>query len=109
MYYDYNDILSRNAMINFILTNRGLGKTYGIKKKFINNFLKKGEQFVYVRRYKTEFKKILTFFDDIADQFPNHSFKCTKNFAYIDDKVCGYFIPLSTAKMRSQQHIQKLQ
>lgn len=97
MYYDYNNILSRHSMLNFILTTRGEGKTYGFKIKGINNFLKKGEQFVYVRRYKTEFKKITTFFDDIKEKYPNHKFKCTKNFAYIDDKICGYFIPLSTA------------
>ena len=97
MYYDYNNILSRNSMLNFILTNRGGGKTYGFKKKAITNFLKKGEQFIYVRRYNTEFKKIMTFFDDIKEQYPEHKFKCTKNFAYIDDKICGYFIPLSTA------------
>jgi hypothetical protein len=97
MWYDYNNILSRNAMLNFILTNRGGGKTYGFKKKAINNFLKKNEQFMYVRRYKTEFKKIQTFFDDIKIEFPDHEFKCNKNFAFIDDKVCGYFVPLSTA------------
>jgi hypothetical protein len=97
MWYDYNNILSRNAMLNFILTNRGGGKTYGFKKKAINNFLKKGEQFIYVRRYKTEFKKITTFFDDIKEEFPDHTFKCTKNYAYIDDKIAGYFVALSTA------------
>ncbi len=97
MYYDYNNILSRGAMINFILTNRGLGKTFGIKRKFINNWLKKGEQFIYVRRYKTEFKKIMTFFDDIKNEYPDHEFKCTKNYAYIDNKIAGYFVPLSTA------------
>jgi len=97
MWYNFNNILSRNAMINFILTNRGGGKTYGFKKKVINNFLKKGEQFVYVRRYKTEFKKIISFFDDIKGEFPDHTFKCSKNYAYIDDKICGYFVALSTA------------
>ena len=97
MFYDYNDILSRNAMLNFILTNRNGGKTYGFKKKAINNFLKKGEQFIYVRRYKTEFKKILQFFDDIKNAYPEHTFKCSKNYAYIDDKIAGFFIPLSTA------------
>lgn len=97
MWYDYNNILSRNAMLNFILTNRGGGKTYGFKKKAINNFLKNGKQFIYVRRYKTEFKKIITFFDDIKEEFPEHTFKCSKNYAYIDDKIAGFFIPLSTA------------
>ena len=97
MWYDYNDILSRNAMLNFILTNRGLGKTYGIKRKFVNNFLKRGEQFIYVRRYKTEFDEITTFFDDIKHEFPEHKFKATKKQAFIDDKLAGFFIPLSTA------------
>jgi hypothetical protein len=84
-------------MINFILTNRGGGKTYRFKRKAINNFLKNGKQFIYVRRYKTEFKKIITFFDDIKEEFPEHTFKCSKNYAYIDDKIAGFFIPLSTA------------
>lgn len=97
IYYNYNNILSRNAMLNFILTNRGGGKTYGFKEKAINNFLKKGKQFIYVRRYKSEFNKIITFFDKIKEKYPNHTFKCTKHFAYIDDKIAGYFIPLSTA------------
>ena len=39
-WYDYNNILSRNSMLNFILTNRGGGKTFGFKKKAINNWLK---------------------------------------------------------------------
>lgn len=97
MYYDYNNILSRNAMLNFILTNRGGGKTYGFKKKAINNFLKKEHQFVYVRRYKTEMEDMPSFFDDIKHEFPEHTFKATKKHAYIDDKLAGFFIPLSTA------------
>ena len=97
MWYNYNNILSRNSMLNFILTNRGGGKTYGFKKKVINNFLKNGSQFIYLRRYKTEFKKITTFFSDIQDKYPDHTFKTTKQFAYIDDQIFGYFIPLSTA------------
>lgn len=97
IWYDYNNIRSRNAMLNFILTNRGGGKTFGFKDLAIKNFLNKGKQFIYVRRYKTEFKKILTFFEDIKDKYPEHTFKCTKNYAYIDDKIAGYFVPLSTA------------
>jgi hypothetical protein len=97
MWYDYNNVLSRNAMINFILTNRGGGKTYGFKRKAINSFLKKGDQFIYVRRYKSEFDEITTFFDDIKNEFPDHEFKATKKQAFIDGKLAGFFIPLSTA------------
>lgn len=99
IYYDYNNILSRHCMLNFILTNRGGGKTYNFKKKAINNFLKKGKQFVYIRRCKTHLEDVPeTFFDsEICSLFEGHEFKATKKKAYIDGKVAGFFIPLSIA------------
>ncbi len=97
-WYNYDKINSYNAMLNIILTNRGFGKSYGAKKIAIRNFLKKGEQFVYVRRYKTEItKQFKQFFDDIALDYPEHSFKIQGNRAYIDDKIAGYSMPLSTS------------
>ena len=93
-WYNYDKINSYNAMLNIIMTNRGFGKSYGSKKMAIKNFLKKGEQFVYVRRYKTEItKQFKQFFDDIKQEFPEHDFKINGNRAYIDDKICGYAIP----------------
>ena len=56
MYYNYNKIRSYNALFNFIIANRGGGKSYGAKEMVIKNFLKRCEQFVYVRRYKAEIK-----------------------------------------------------
>ena len=41
-------------MFNFIIGERGVGKTYGAIKFCINDYLKNGNQFVYVRRFKTE-------------------------------------------------------
>ena len=97
-WYNYDKINSYNAMLNIIMTNRGYGKSYGSKKMAIKNFIKKGEQFVYVRRFKTEItKQFKQFFDDIKTEFPEHSFKINGNTAYIDDKICGYAIPLSTS------------
>ena len=58
MFWDINKSVSRNCLFNFIVGNRGAGKTYGAKKYVINRFLKTGEQFVYIRRYKEELKKI---------------------------------------------------
>ena len=54
MFYSYDRIRSYNAIWNFIISNRGGGKTYGFKMMGIKNFLKNGKQFIYVRRYKTE-------------------------------------------------------
>ena len=65
MFYSYNRIRSYNAIWNFIISNRGGGKTFGSKEMCIKNFIKKGEQWIYVRRYKTELKKRALFFDDI--------------------------------------------
>ena len=41
MYYNYNKIRSYNALFNFIISNRGGGKSYGAKEMVIKNFLKR--------------------------------------------------------------------
>ena len=43
----------------------------------VNRFLKYGEEFAYIRRYKPELKKsVPAFFDALIsnNEFPNHSF-----------------------------------
>lgn len=96
-WYNYDRINSYNGFFHFILTNRGFGKSYGAKKRAIDRFLKYGEQFVYVRRYKTELKKINKYFDDIKEKYPGREFEVKGRTFYIDGKVCGYAIPLSTS------------
>lgn len=99
IYWKIADSMSYNALFNFIVGNRGCGKTFGCKKKVIENFINKKEKFVYVRRFKTEFKKIKTFFNDIKDHFEGHKFEVKGNNFYIDDELAGYGIVLSTAKV----------
>lgn len=99
MFYSYNKIRSYNALFNFILSNRGGGKTFGGKEMVIKNFLKRGEMFVYVRRYKSEIKEVKdTFFDDIRCKFPNNKLESHGNKLLIDGKVAGYLIPLSVSQ-----------
>lgn len=109
-FYNYKNVLSRNAMYNFIVGARGLGKTWGAKKFVIGNAIKKGEQFVYVRRYDTEMKNKNSFFADILDEFPEHEFRVNGKYAQMcrradesDEKkkkwvTIGFFIPLSKAQ-----------
>lgn len=99
MYYDGYKTLTHNALFNFIIGNRGGGKTYWCKKWAINDFLKNGKEFVYVRRYKTELKKISTFFRDISEEFPDHEFAVNGQMFYIDKSLAGYAIALSNAKI----------
>lgn len=99
-YYNFDRIRSYNKMYNMIVGARGCGKTYGAKRIAIKNFLKKGEQFVYIRRYKSEIKegrKFEQFFDDIRHEFPDHDLTIKGTKAYCDGVVIGYAIPLSTA------------
>lgn len=101
MFYSGNNALTYNSLFNFIIGNRGAGKTFWSKEWAIKDFLKTGKQFIYVRRYKTEFEKGKKekFFDDIMDKFPEHEFKVKGFNAYIDDKECGQFMSLSTSKI----------
>lgn len=101
-YYTLQRVLSFNALINFIIGERGVGKSFSSKKHVINRFIKKGEEFVYLRRYKTELKSsVPKFFDDIIDKkvFPEANFKVKNNNFYINDKIAGYALPLSTANI----------
>ena len=97
MYYNIDSALSYNALFTMIMGGRGIGKTYSAKKRAIKNFLAKGEQFVYLRRYKTELKKsVPTFFADVAKEFPDHQFKATAKGLYIDEQLAGFCMTLST-------------
>ncbi|MBR5776172.1 MAG: phage DNA encapsidation protein, partial [Bacteroidaceae bacterium] len=55
---------SYNCLFNFIVGNRGAGKTYGALKRNIDKFLRSPKhdrhQFVYMRRLKEELKKLTT-------------------------------------------------
>lgn len=97
-YYNYDKICSYNAIWNFILTNRGFGKSYGLKRKCIKNFLKKDEQFIYLRRWKTELKDNDKWFDDIRKEFPNNKLEYKQGKFYIDGKVCGFPVALSVSQ-----------
>lgn len=99
MYWDISKPLSYNALFNFIVGSRGCGKTFGAKQWSIKDFLKNGNQFVYVRRYKQELKTIKTFFFDISQFFPEHEFTVKGNEFFIDGKLAGFGIALSTSKI----------
>ncbi len=100
-YYNPQPLFSYNALFNFVLDVRGRGKTYSLaKRKPIDDFIKNGEQFIYLRRYKEELKDISTFFADIEMRYPNHHLHVKGRTFYCDDKVMGYAVNLSTANMK---------
>jgi hypothetical protein len=109
-YYNFAKLFSYNATYNFCVGARGLGKTYGAKKKAIKDALKDGSEFIYLRRYKEEMVTAKeAFFADIAHEFPKYDLEVKGAFAFAapitsrDTKKrewtkIGYFIALSTAQ-----------
>lgn len=106
IYYNFDKLFSYNFLIAFVIGERGVGKSFNAKVAVMKKFLKTGEQFIYVRRYKTELDTALTtfwqdlqmngYFEDYALSVKRSKmlteFKC-------DGKVCGYAVPLSTANI----------
>ena len=107
IFLDFSKPLSYNALLSFIITDRGLGKSYGAKKFVAKRFINKGKQFVYLRRYKSELKESMIkngnplFFNQIINdpELKNHKFSNKSDTMYIDGKLCGYAIPLSIANI----------
>lgn len=98
IYYDLSQLLSYNKFLNISIGARGRGKSYAAKRWAINGWLKNKKQFVYIRRYKTEFNNIKNYFSDIQDRYPDHEFSVNKGSFLIDKEVAGYYIPLSTSQ-----------
>lgn len=96
IYYNNSQLLSYNALFSFVVGERGCGKTFSFKDWAIRDFIKNGNQFIYVRRYKSEFKDIGQFFDDIIYKYPDTTFSVKGGKFYINDKVAGFYISLST-------------
>lgn len=119
-YYNFDRALSYNAIINMIVSGRGMGKTYGAKVRAVSRALKKDEHFILLRRYKDEITSAKpTFFSDIESEFPEYLFRINGNNAeaslipekvenkkgeLIDAKpewfVIGYFVVLSAGQSK---------
>lgn len=106
IYWNIKDTLSYNALLNFIVGNRGGGKTFGCKKWCIDDFIKNGNKFIWVRRFNSEYEDFKSsFFTDIKEFYPNNvfEFKTNNNTAhkfYCDGELMGYGIPLSVSQKK---------
>ena len=116
IWYNKAPLMSYKAFFNILISARGLGKTYSFKSWCIDDFLKTGAQFVWLRRYATEIEKMKkTFFDDIREKYKNVDFNIKgDNKAgqfYINNKLAGFYFALSTssiAKSSSYPHVNKI-
>lgn len=115
-YYDTTRVLSQQRNINFIVGQRGYGKTYGYKKHVIRKAINGEGKFVYMRRKQSETQQIVDFTGDLDNDpvFEGYVFKKQGVDLYYanekdsDDKWLwehmGTIISLSTqANMKSRE------
>lgn len=74
-HYDDARLLSHNAVWNFCIGARGLGKSYAAKTRLCRNAVRDGNEGIYLRRTVEEQKRKETFFSDIEGQFPDITFR----------------------------------
>lgn len=106
IYYNFDKLFSYNFLMAFVIGERGVGKTFNAKVAVMKKYFKTGEQFIYLRRYKTELDTSLqTFWSDLQSNgyFEDYDLAVRKNKLLTEftcnGKVCGYAVPLSTANI----------
>jgi len=89
-YYSYRRVLSYNGIYNFCVGGRGIGKTYGAIKMAIRDYFKRGEQFIYLRRFEDEITAAKsTFGASLALEFPGKEFRVRGDYYEVVIKETG--------------------
>lgn len=117
-FYDWEKTLSYNADVTAVIGARGVGKTFGLRKQCINDFIKRGYRFMEIVRYKVELSDVADgYFDRLSelDEFSEYEFRTDSRYMYIarkdlqDDKkklqwsVIGYFVALSEMQKKKKK------
>lgn len=102
-WFDYQHVKDHNCLFNFIVGERGNGKTYGFKKMALAEYFKTGGKFLYIRRYDVELNKSgASFFRDIGKEYPDFEFefkagKAGSNFYYKNEAGVKHHIGYGAA------------
>ena len=105
MWLNLDKIISYGALLNFIIAERGVGKSYSCKKFIVNHYKSKHKQCAYIRRYNRELQEALMkkgvpiFFDQVKNEFPNDKLTNNTELLYYNGEICGFAIPLSTSNI----------
>ena len=120
-YFSGRFILSKNALLSLVLSDRSDGKTFDCKARILEHYEKNGDIGVYIRRWKTEIDQNVynKFFNETWEnnenyiRFSNWEFKGSKSKIEVRknkndrwDTIC-YLIPLSVAS-RWKSKIQEI-
>ena len=121
-FFEWGPVFSRNAPITMVVGARGLGKTYGLRKECIQEYLRKGLRFVEVSRFKSEQKAVSKgYFARVSQEFPGCEFEVRGSEGFVCrgtnekgkkrwEKIC-FFVSLTelqTAKKRTFDGVHRI-
>lgn len=120
-YYDWNKTLAYDADITMVVGSRGIGKTYGIRKQCVRDFIRHEDRFTEIVRFKNEISGVSGgYFDRLEsnEEFPDYIFMTNNNLAFIADKpthnekpdweLIGYFVAMSQAQQLKKHTFNKV-
>lgn len=96
IFYSSNQAMSYNKVLTMVIGGRGIGKSFEYKLRCVKRFIEHGEQFIYIRRFKSELLKIGQFFDDIYPFLPEGTSVAVKGkMLIVNDQIAGWAIALT--------------
>lgn len=95
IFYSVDNIFSFNSLLYFLIGERGVGKSYSMKKWCIKHYKRTKKKFILLRRYRNDMTDSLkNFSKDLIDEFPNDKFSFIEDdkLSYIkmNDEIIGY-------------------
>ena len=110
IYWNILPILGLKADFNLVIGQRGNGKTYGVLKRFLENYKKTKKRFCYIRRWAEDVKafrmeQLFSPFGNVIEElfgsgfsivYKNHKFYLVNDDGIKVDCI-GYVLALSEA------------
>ena len=100
IHWNINNVITKQRVVNFILGERGVGKTFTTLEWCVNRALKYGEEFVYMRRYEVELdtiKDLLSPLSIYSEKFKDKIFTVKGKEFFCDGQRIGHAVALSTS------------
>ena len=99
-YWNVNRLFSYDGISFYlVIGGRGIGKTTGLNIHNILDFKKKGNEFLYVRRYMEELKKTKSMFDPLVNKIKTQGLSRGLMQWQVDNTRLGYGAALTGQQM----------
>lgn len=122
-FYDWGKTLAYDADVTMVVGARGIGKTFGLRKQCVKDWIKDGSTFVETTRFKNELADVADgYFNRLAElpEFFNYEFRTDARYGYIANKdevasngkpiwhlIC-YFVALNEGQKKKKKTFNKV-